>query len=114
MSQWGLVLAGGVFVGYGALSRRLSTTVLSGPLVFMVCGLAIGPLGAVSVTLVILQPVLFDAWCTLCLASAAISVAMIGPALDELLASLQHVKREHRCGRSLWRVFWGLDPAAHR
>ncbi|WP_406137148.1 cation:proton antiporter [Streptomyces anulatus] len=45
MSQWGVVVGGGVVVGYGALSRRLSTTVLSGPLVFAVCGLAIGPLG---------------------------------------------------------------------
>ncbi|MEU1691684.1 cation:proton antiporter [Streptomyces hirsutus] len=45
MSQWGVVVAGGVVVGYGALSRRLSTTVLSGPLVFAVCGLAIGPPG---------------------------------------------------------------------
>jgi uncharacterized membrane protein len=84
------------------------------PWIVILFGLAIGPLGAASITLVILQPVLFDAWCTLCLASAVISVGMIGPALDELLASLQHVKREHRCGRSLWRVFWGLDPAAHQ
>lgn len=45
MSQWAVVVAGGVVVGYGALSRLLSTTVLSGPLVFAVCGLAIGPLG---------------------------------------------------------------------
>ncbi|MFD8795215.1 cation:proton antiporter [Streptomyces vinaceus] len=45
MSEWAVVLAGGVVVGYGALSRRLSTTVLSGPLVFMLSGLAIGPLG---------------------------------------------------------------------
>ncbi|WP_328972680.1 cation:proton antiporter [Streptomyces sp. NBC_00239] len=45
MNGWAVVIAGGVFVGYGALSRRLSTTVLSGPLVFMLAGLAIGPLG---------------------------------------------------------------------
>ncbi|MFI6661226.1 cation:proton antiporter [Streptomyces sp. NPDC050523] len=45
MSQWGVVVGGGVVVAYGALSRRLSTTVLSGPLVFVTCGLAIGPLG---------------------------------------------------------------------
>ncbi|WP_280670744.1 MULTISPECIES: cation:proton antiporter [unclassified Kitasatospora] len=38
-------MAGGVVAGYGALSRRLSTTVISGPLVFMLFGLAIGPLG---------------------------------------------------------------------
>ncbi|WP_457029505.1 cation:proton antiporter [Kitasatospora sp. P5_F3] len=45
MNGWAVVVAGGVVVGYGALSRRLSTTVLSGPLVFMLFGLAIGPLG---------------------------------------------------------------------
>ncbi|MEV8034666.1 cation:proton antiporter [Streptomyces sp. NPDC086182] len=45
MSQWAVVAGGGVVACYGALSRRLSTTVLSGPLVFVVCGLAIGPLG---------------------------------------------------------------------
>jgi uncharacterized membrane protein len=71
-------------------------------------GLAVGPLGAVSILLVILQPVLFDAWCTLCLASAAVSLAMIGPALDEVLASLQYLQRVRRSGRSTWRAFWGL------
>ncbi|MGW9372416.1 cation:proton antiporter [Streptomyces xanthophaeus] len=45
MNAWAVVVAGGVVVGYGALSRRLSSTVVSGPLVFMLCGLAIGPLG---------------------------------------------------------------------
>jgi hypothetical protein len=68
-----------------------------------------GPLGTVSVLLVVLQPTLFNAWCTLCLASAVISILMIGPAMDEVLASLQHVKRETAKGRSFWRVFWGLQ-----
>jgi NhaP-type Na+/H+ or K+/H+ antiporter len=45
MNGWAVVVAGGVVVGYGALSRRLSTTVLSGPMVFMLVGVAIGPLG---------------------------------------------------------------------
>lgn len=77
------------------------------PWMVVMFGFAIGPLGAVSVLLVILQPVLFDAWCTLCLASAVISVLMIGPALDEVLASLQYLKREHDKGHSVWKVFWG-------
>jgi uncharacterized membrane protein len=77
------------------------------PWIVVLFGLAVGPLGAVSIALVILQPLLFDAWCTLCLASAAISVALIGPALDEVLASLQHLKRERDRGRSVWRAFWG-------
>jgi uncharacterized membrane protein len=82
------------------------------PWIVLLFGLAVGPLGAVSVLLVILQPVLFNAWCTLCLASAVISVAMIGPAMDEVLASLQHVRRAGARGRSVWRVFWGLGEAA--
>jgi integral membrane sensor domain MASE1 len=69
-------------------------------------GVAVGPLGAASVLLVILQPVMYDAWCTLCL-SSVISILMIGPAMDEVLASLQHVKRERERGRSTWRAFRG-------
>jgi hypothetical protein len=57
---------------------------------------------------------MFDAYCTLCLTTAVISVAMIGPAMDEVLASLQHLKREHRRGHSVWRAFWGLSPEPSR
>jgi hypothetical protein len=78
------------------------------PWIVVLFGLAVGPLGVVSVMLVVFQPVLYGSWCTLCLASAAISLAMVGPAMDELLASLQHLKRERAKGRSLWRAFWGL------
>jgi uncharacterized membrane protein len=77
------------------------------PWIVAIFGLAVGPLGAVSIMLVIFQPVLFDAWCTLCLASAVISLAMIGPAMDEVLASLQHLVRVRRDRQSSWRAFWG-------
>ena len=83
------------------------------PWIVVVFGLAVGPLGAVSILLVILQPVLFDAWCTLCLASAVISVVMIGPALDEVLASLQHLARVRREGGRAWHAFWGLDESGN-
>jgi hypothetical protein len=83
------------------------------PWMVVLFGIAVGPLGAISVLLVILQPVLLGAWCTLCLASAAISVLMIGPALDEVLASLQHLARVRRAGGSAWRAFWrGRDAGA--
>lgn len=85
------------------------------PWMVILFGIAVGPLGAISVMLVIFQPVLFDSFCTLCLVSAVISVAMIGPAMDEVLASLQHVKRVKGRGHSTWRVFWGLaDPPASK
>jgi hypothetical protein len=78
------------------------------PWLVILFGVLVGPLGAVSVLLVILQPLLFDAWCTLCLASAIISIAMIGPAMDEVLASLQLLARQRSRRQPLWRVFWGL------
>ena len=76
------------------------------PWLVILFGVAVGPLGAASIILVILQPVLFDAFCTLCLASAVISVAMIGPALDEVLASLQFIRRESDRARTAWDAFW--------
>lgn len=79
------------------------------PWAVVLFGVAVGPLGAVSVLLVILQPVLFHAWCTLCLGSAVISVLMIGPAMDELLASLQFLAGERRRGNSVWRALWRGD-----
>ena len=77
------------------------------PWIVVLFGLAVGPLGVVSIMLVVFQPVLLGAWCTLCLASAIVSVAMIGPAMDEMLASLQYLRREKDAGRSLWKAFWG-------
>lgn len=77
------------------------------PWIVIVFGVFVGPFGVISVVLVIIQPVLFDSFCTLCLASAAISLAMIGPAADEILTSLQHLRRVRDQGGSVWRAFWG-------
>ncbi len=82
------------------------------PWIVVIFAILVGPLGAVSIGLVMAQPLLYDAWCTLCLASAVVSIAMVGPAMDEALASLQHLRRAHDDPqRSLWRAFWGLDSA---
>jgi nucleoside-diphosphate-sugar epimerase/uncharacterized membrane protein len=77
------------------------------PWMVILFGLAVGPLGAVSLLLVIVQPVLLDNWCTLCLVSALLAVVMIGPAMDEVLASLQYLKRQYEKGHSIWHAFWG-------
>lgn len=84
------------------------------PWMVVVFGLAVGPLGFVSILLVILQPVLFDSWCTLCLASAVVSVGMIGPAMDEMLASLQYLKRVKNAGKSTWKAFWGVKEVVNQ
>ncbi|CAN5518070.1 hypothetical protein BH23CHL2_BH23CHL2_05720 [soil metagenome] len=79
------------------------------PWIVIVFGLFIGPFGVISIALVMSQPIVIGAWCSLCLASAVISLAMIGPAVDEMLASLQYLRRERDRGRSLWDAFWGIN-----
>jgi uncharacterized membrane protein len=76
------------------------------PWMVVLFGLAVGPLGLVSVLLVIAQPAVLHAWCTLCLGSAVISLIMIGPAMDEVLASLQFLRRCHQKNTPLWTAFW--------
>jgi Vitamin K epoxide reductase family. len=79
------------------------------PWIVVIFGAFVGPFGAISVMLTIFQPVLYGSFCTLCLFSGLVSLAMIGPGVDEVLASLQHLRRERAAGASTWRVFWGLD-----
>lgn len=80
------------------------------PWIVVLFGIFVGPLGAVSILLVIAQPVLYDSFCTLCLATAVISLAMIPPAVDEVLASMQDVRRVRQAGGDWWRFFWGRHP----
>ena len=83
------------------------------PWLVILFGFFVGPLSVVSVALVIAQPLLCDAWCTLCLITAVVSLLMIGPAMDEVLASLQHIARSARgARRAAWQAFWGRAARA--
>lgn len=84
------------------------------PWIVIVFGLAVGPLGLISILLVILQPVLIGAWCTLCLVTAFISVIMISPAMDEMLASMQYLQRVKRSGHSWWKAFLGKQSVIEK
>lgn len=55
-------------------------------------GLLALAMGLVSLGLVICQPLLAHAWCTLCLCSAAISLVVVGPAINEMRAGWQTFK----------------------
>ena len=83
------------------------------PWIVIIFGIFIGPLGVISVMLVIFQPVLYSAFCTLCLISAVISLAMIGPAVDEVMASLQYLRDVRDSGGSVWSAFWGREVPRH-
>ncbi len=63
----------------------------------------------VSVLLILMQAFLVGAWCTLCLASAAISLAIFGLGYDEPLAGLRYLKQVRGSGGSLWRALWGME-----
>lgn len=74
-------------------------------------GILVIPLGLVHILLVVSQPVIVGAWCTLCLVAAAIMLPMLPLEGDEVIAMLQHVRRATRRGASLWSVFWkGGEP----
>lgn len=69
-------------------------------------GLVVVPLGIVSIALVIMQPLIVGAWCSLCLFTAAAMLLMIPLSLDEVVAMVQLIARKKREGHSAWRVFW--------
>lgn len=69
-------------------------------------GVVVVPLGIVSISLVIMQPLAVGAWCSPCLVTAAAMLLMIPLSLDEVVAMVQLVLREKREGRSAWRVLW--------
>lgn len=96
--------------GFGLLGGQ--TRWRTAPWLVVIYGALAGALGVGSVMLVILQPVAFGAWCTLCLASAAISIGLLGPALREPLAALQQLRQVSERGDSVWRAFWGRGTAA--
>lgn len=62
------------------------------PWVVILYSANVAVMGFVSILLIILQPVILHTWCTLCLASAALSLSMVLPAMQELMASWNQVK----------------------
>lgn len=76
------------------------------PWLVILFGIMIVPLGIVSITFIIIQPILLDTWCTLCLIAAAAMLIQIPYSLDELIATAQFLKRRHKAGRPLLKIFF--------
>jgi Vitamin K epoxide reductase family len=66
----------------------------------------------VSIGLIIVQPTVAGGWCTLCLVSAALSLALFALGIDEGRAAWQHVRRATAEGVSLGDAFWGRAAEA--
>jgi hypothetical protein len=75
------------------------------PWMVTIFGIAVIPLGITSIVLVIMQPVMVGAWCTLCLIAAAAMLMMVPLALDEVVAMIQFLNHSRKQGKSVWRTF---------
>jgi hypothetical protein len=75
------------------------------PWLVVLFGLMIAPLGITSIFFIIIQPLAIGTWSTLALVGAAAMLVQIPYSLDELLATLQVLKRRRQQGRSLLRLF---------
>lgn len=76
------------------------------PWAVILFGFMIIPTGVTSITLVMLQPIGVGSWCTLCLATAFLMLIMVPPAVDEVLASIQLLRRKKHEGKNFWKIFW--------
>lgn len=63
------------------------------PWMVLLYGAVVAAIGATALLLAILQPLLVHAGCTLCLASAAISLIIVWLARHEVFASLERVRQ---------------------
>lgn len=75
------------------------------PWLVLLFGLMIAPLGVVSIFFVIIQPIIIGTWATLTLIGAAAMLIQIPYSLDELLATIQFMRRRAKAGRPWLRVF---------
>jgi len=76
------------------------------PWIAVMSALLVLPLGATSVILVIMQPVVVGAWCGLCLISAAALLTSVPLAVHEAIAVGQFLLEARAQKKDLWQVFW--------
>jgi hypothetical protein len=85
------------------------------PWMVAIFGLDVIPLGIVGAILVFVQGFVVGYWCTLCLASAAISLILVWLAYDEVWASLLYLYRvwkRTRRSTDVWQAFCGIPNQA--
>jgi hypothetical protein len=75
------------------------------PWLVLLFGLMIAPLGVTSIFFIIIQPIVIGTWSTLALIGAAAMLVQIPYSLDELVATLQFLRRRVKAGRNWLRVF---------
>lgn len=98
----GLIGAFGYLCDIILVSIGNSTRWKTKPWAVILYSILVAMMGFVSILLIIIQPVVLHTWCTLCLASAVLSLSMVIPVVQELKASLHFVKKEKRNEKIFW------------
>ncbi len=94
-----------ILVGVAGSARRWRTM----PWLVILFGILIVPMGVVSITFIIIQPIVLDTWCTLCLIAATAMLLQIPFSLDEVIATCQFLQRRYKQGYPLLTVFFKGD-----
>ena len=94
-----------ILTGLLGSNRRWRTM----PWLVVLFGFMIVPLGIVSITFIIIQPIIIGTWCTLCLIGALAMLIQIPYSLDELVATGQFLKRRYQQGRPVLKIFFTGD-----
>ena len=76
------------------------------PWLVVLFGLMIAPLGITSIFFIIIQPIVIGTWSTIALIGAAAVLIQIPYSLDELLATLQFLRRRAKAGQNWLRVLF--------
>ncbi|MCC5831572.1 MAG: vitamin K epoxide reductase family protein [Chlamydiales bacterium] len=76
------------------------------PWIVVVFGILVVPLGFVSITLVMLQPIAVGAWCGLCLIIATCMLIMLALTVDEVVAVCQYLRQVRREKKPFRRIFF--------
>ena len=79
------------------------------PWLVVLFGLMIAPLGITSIFFIIIQPVLIGTWSIIALIGAAAVLIQIPYSLDELIATLQFLRRRAQAGQNWLRIFFVGD-----
>ena len=79
------------------------------------------PLGTVSIAFIVIQPIIIGTWCTLCLIMAVAMLLQIAYAFNEFVATGQFLRRRHRAGAPVLKIFFvgdtdegGIEPVTER
>ncbi|VEG91108.1 vitamin K epoxide reductase family protein [Legionella spiritensis] len=79
------------------------------PWLVLLFGIMIIPLGVVSITFIIIQPILLNTWCTLCLIAAVAMLLQVPYSFDEIVATSVFLWRRWKAGRPLLKILMTGD-----